>query len=239
MVILCDYQNIYCNHYDDTKEAIEEIINMIEDSGFKYYYDKIYNIIKVISQEQYEMYKQKKELHAFFNEEEIYSSTENIMVENNEIDDTAKPEIEDIQEILFKDNDILQVKKCEKPEKLSKKELNKIYRDTHKEYFKKYVNENKQHIKELKSNFYDKNKEKLKEKAKVYRETHKEELKIKRKEYKERNKEKIKIYNKKYFDSKKQEKIKELEDIEKKKNKRKEYHKQYYENRKKIKQENN
>jgi hypothetical protein len=84
---------------------------MIEDNGLKYYYDEIFNIIKVISQEQYEMYKQKKELqgnykvnsgapeknrksflgrlHTFFNDEEIYSSTENIMVENNEIVDTA------------------------------------------------------------------------------------------------------------------------------------------------------
>lgn len=217
MVILCDYQNNYCNHYDDTEEAINEIINTIEDSGLKYFYDEVFNIIKVISQEQYEIYKQKKEIHTFFNEEEIYSSTENIMVENNEIVDTAEPEI------LLKDNDILQVKKCEKPDKLTKKELNKMFRDTNKEYFKKYVSENKQHIKELKSNFYDKNKEELKEKAKVYRETHKEELKIKRKEYKERNKEKIKIYNKKYLDGKKQAKKKELDDIEKQKEQRKAY----------------
>lgn len=234
MVILCDYQNNICNHYDDTEEAINEIINMIEDSGLKYFYDETFNIIKVISQEQYELYKQKKELHTFLNDEELYSSSENIMVENNEIVDTA--------EIFLKDNNILQIKKCEKPEKITRKELNKMFRDTHKEYFKKYVSENKQHIKELKSNFYDKNKEELKEKSKVYRETHKEELKIKRKEYKERNKEKIKIYTKKYLDGKKQAKKKEFEDIENQKEQhkaqRKAYHKQYYENRKKLKQLN-
>ena len=58
------------------------------------------------------------------------------------------------------ENDEINNKKDLQENKPTKKELNKIYRDTHKDYFKKYVSENKPHIKELKYIFYEKIKNK-------------------------------------------------------------------------------
>lgn len=96
--------------------------------------------------------------------------------------------------------------------KPSKKELNKKYRETHKDYFKKYNEENKQHIKDLMNEYYQNKKEELKIKSKLYRDIHKDELKEKRKEYKQRNKEKINTYQKQYYHRNKEEQ-KESNDI--------------------------
>jgi hypothetical protein len=99
-------------------------------------------------------------------------------------------------------------------EKLRKKSVKKYQqsekgRKTH----KKWVEENKERVKEIKKKYRDNNREKLNEKGrnsktkkeldKKYREKNKEKMKKYHKQYSQKNKEKLREYNRQYYQKKK------------------------------------
>lgn len=52
MVIVCDSENNYINENEDLNELIE----LIEEKEMKYHYEPNFNIIKIMTKEQYNMY---------------------------------------------------------------------------------------------------------------------------------------------------------------------------------------
>ena len=78
---------------------------------------------------------------------------------------------------------------------IEKKEKKRLY---HKEYNKKYREENAEKERLRNKKYREKNKEKMKLYKKEYREKNKEKIKLNDKEYREKNKEKIKLYQKEY-----------------------------------------
>jgi len=72
-----------------------------------------------------------------------------------------------------------------------RKEKDKQYYETNKDYYKEYRETNKEKIQEYKKEYYETNKEKIQEYKKEYNETNKEKIKEKEKQYREDNKHKI------------------------------------------------
>ena len=62
MVILCDIQNNYYGNYKDTDEEIDYLLKMIEENEMKFIFDKLFNVIKVMTLEQYDMQKMNSKL---------------------------------------------------------------------------------------------------------------------------------------------------------------------------------
>lgn len=61
-------------------------------------------------------------------------------------------------------------------------EKNKIYRDEHKEHYKKYFDERKEELAKYRKKYYQENKEQFAKKSQIYRESNKEQISEKMKE---------------------------------------------------------
>jgi hypothetical protein len=156
-------------------------------------------------------------------------------------------------EILKNDNYsiiLLEVYSCDTKEQLNRKEreyidnlecVNKyIPTRTHKEYYKKYYEANKDTLNENKKIYRENNKDKIKETKKIYNENNKDKIKENQKIYRENNKDKIKE-NQKIYNENNKDKIKETKKLYRANNKDKikETKKIYYEaNKNAIKNSN-
>jgi hypothetical protein len=99
-------------------------------------------------------------------------------------------------------------------QKLRKESVKKYQQSKRgKETYKKWVEENKEKVREIKKKYQDKNREKIKEKQrnskrkkesdKIYREKNKERIAENTREYQQKNKERLREYHRQYYQRKK------------------------------------